>query len=512
MLGRTVAPRVPCSAARVTAAAVNGVRPDERQPPHDLGAERVALGAMLLSSQAIDDLLDVVQPDDHYRPAHQQIHEAIHDLHRRGDPVDAVSVGHELARRGELVRVGGGPYLLELMGVVATASNVAYYGEIVRENAARRRLLEAGLRLQQLAHLATEDVDDILSRAQQSLVGIATTSGAAGRSRLVSGGAFIHDATDHVPALWGRDEDVLWAEGEPLMLTGPTGVGKTTIAGQLVAARIGFTDTALGFPVAPGRRLLYLAMDRPAQIRRAHRRRFRDYPRELLDERLVVWQGPPPADLAREPERLLDLARQAGADTVVIDSLKDAAIKLSDEETGQGINRAFQLCVANDVEVLALHHQTKRGGGGQGKPNSLADVYGSAWITAGCGSVLLLWGSAGDLVVELSHLKQPAGVVGPLKVVHDPAAGASHVRDHVEVADLLDDTPRAVREIAMVLHGGDGPATDSDVERTRRALERLVRDGGAVRIAGAPGAPVTYSRHGPRGVTPLFDRAEAMGT
>lgn len=300
-------------------------------------------------------------------------------------------------------------------------------------------------------------------------------------TRFVTGGAFIHDAPDHVPAIWGRGEEVLWSQGEPLMITGPTGVGKTTLGGQVVAGRIGLIPEVLGYPVVSGERLLYLAMDRPAQIARALARCFRQYPREILDERLVVWRGPPPADLAANPSALLQLAHRAGADTVVLDSLKDAAVKLSDEEVGQGLNRALQLCIAAGIEVIGYHHQTKRGAGGLTKPNSLADVYGSGWITAGCGSVLLLWGEAGDPIVELSHLKQPAAEVGPIQVIHDTGTGAVGVLEGGDVLDILLAGPRTASEVAVALYGALKPS-NAQIEKARRKIQKLVAKGLALRL------------------------------
>src|ERR1700722_20363589 len=82
----------------------------ERMAPHDVAAEQCVLGGMLLSKDAISDVIEVIRPTDHYRPAHQLVHEAILDLYARGEPADPITVSNELSRRGELTRIGGAPY------------------------------------------------------------------------------------------------------------------------------------------------------------------------------------------------------------------------------------------------------------------------------------------------------------------------------------------------------------------------------------------------------------------
>src|ERR687890_1174073 len=81
----------------------------DRQPPQDVQAEQSVLGGMLLSKDAIADVVEVLRSDDFYRPAHQVIYDAIIDLYGRGEPADAVTVVAELSRRGELGRIGGAP-------------------------------------------------------------------------------------------------------------------------------------------------------------------------------------------------------------------------------------------------------------------------------------------------------------------------------------------------------------------------------------------------------------------
>jgi replicative DNA helicase len=144
----------------------------ERTPPHDVAAEQCVLGGMLLSKDAISDVIEVIRPHDHYRPAHQVIHETILDLYGRGEPADAITVANELTRRGEIGRVGGAPYLHTLIASVPTAANAGYYARIVRERAILRRLVEAGTRIVQFGYAGDADADDLVDRAQAEVYSI----------------------------------------------------------------------------------------------------------------------------------------------------------------------------------------------------------------------------------------------------------------------------------------------------------------------------------------------------
>jgi replicative DNA helicase len=143
----------------------------DRQPPQDLAAEQSVLGGMMLSKDAIADVVEVLRPGDFYRPAHQSVYDCVLDLYGRGEPADAVTVSAELERRGELRRVGGAPYLHTLIATVPTAANAGYYAEIVAEKAILRRLVEAGTRIVQLGYAGAEgaDVNEVVDRAQSSI-------------------------------------------------------------------------------------------------------------------------------------------------------------------------------------------------------------------------------------------------------------------------------------------------------------------------------------------------------
>lgn len=147
--------------------------PFERTPPANIEAEQSVLGGMLLSKDAIADVVEVVRSDDFYRPAHQIIYDAILDLYGRGEPADAVTVFGELSKRGEIARVGGGAYVHTLTAVVPTAANAGYYAKIVREQAILRRLIEAGTRIVSYGYGGqNEEVDELVDRAQAEIYAV----------------------------------------------------------------------------------------------------------------------------------------------------------------------------------------------------------------------------------------------------------------------------------------------------------------------------------------------------
>ena len=144
-----------------------------RTPPQDVAAEQSVLGGMLLSKDAIADVVEVLRGNDFYVPRHETVYEAILDLYGRGEPADAVTVAAELTKRGQLGPIGGPAYLHTLLSSVPTAANAGYYARIVRERAVLRRLVSAGTRIVQLGY-ATDggDVDEIVNAAQAEVYSV----------------------------------------------------------------------------------------------------------------------------------------------------------------------------------------------------------------------------------------------------------------------------------------------------------------------------------------------------
>ena len=145
----------------------------DKSPPQDLAAEQSVLGGMLLSKDAIADVVEILKSHDFYRPVHATVFDTILDLYGRGEPADPITVAAALSDSGDLTRIGGVPYLHTLVESVPTAANASYYARIVSERAVLRRLVEAGTKIVQLGYgtggNGGRDVDDIVDLAQQAV-------------------------------------------------------------------------------------------------------------------------------------------------------------------------------------------------------------------------------------------------------------------------------------------------------------------------------------------------------
>lgn len=319
-------------------------------------------------------------------------------------------------------------------------------------------------------------------------------------ARKMSGSEFFLDLPDDSPVLWGDGKLALWIDGEPLLICGDDGTGKSTLDHQLIAARLGFREDLLGYSVTPADgTVLYLAMDRPEQARRAGHRLFPDAAeidfRSSLSDNLAVWRGPLPIDVIAAPEALADWMHSEFGPVVEVhaDSLKDLAMNLSDDRVGGAVNLAIQEVVSRGTNWVGLHHQRKSSGDNR-FPDSLSDVYGSRWLVAGQGSVLMLvkTGDSDKDQVEMRQLKEPADRIPPLLLQHDRSRGSTAV---IEASDEPHDVIRAAGEegataldVAAGMFGkAKADVTAGEKKRADRWLARLVRNEEVIKRAGAKG-------------------------
>ncbi len=222
----------------------------ERTPPADLAAEQCVLGGMLLSKDAIADVVEIVRSADFYKPAHAIIFDTILDLYGRGEPADAIMVSAALADSGQLSKVGGAGYLHTLVSVVPTAANAAYYARIVAERAVLRRLVEAGTRIAQLGYGAVagagRDVDEIVDLAQQMIYDVTERRVSEDYAAL---GDLLQPTLDEIEAIGANDGEMTGIPtgftdldrllnglhpGQLIVVAGRPGLGKSTVAMDFV--------------------------------------------------------------------------------------------------------------------------------------------------------------------------------------------------------------------------------------------------------------------------------------
>ena len=155
---------------------VRRIRPKvgtERVPPHNLEAEESVLGSMMLSADAIADVIEIVRPNDFYRTANAKIFDTLREVYGRGDPVDAITAVEELKRRGTLDEVGGHLAISDLVDRVPTPSSAASYARIVAETSLLRRLIGAAADIMDMAYSPQEEPEQVADAAEQRIYEVA---------------------------------------------------------------------------------------------------------------------------------------------------------------------------------------------------------------------------------------------------------------------------------------------------------------------------------------------------
>jgi replicative DNA helicase len=154
---------------------VDGPRPAalSRVPPHNLRAEESVLGAMLLSREAIAEVVEILEPDHFYKPAHAHLFDAVMGLYGGGEPVDVVTVAEELKRASLLEEIGGPAILLEIQASTPAISNAAHYAKIVEEHALLRRLITVSNEIAEMAYGVPDDVVKAVDDAEARMFDVA---------------------------------------------------------------------------------------------------------------------------------------------------------------------------------------------------------------------------------------------------------------------------------------------------------------------------------------------------
>lgn len=144
-----------------------------RVPPQAVDLEQAVLGAMMLERNAVTDAIDILQKESFYDPKHQYIFGVIKELFGRSKPIDLLTVTDQLKRNGELEAAGGAIYLSQLTSRIASTAHIEYHARVISEKYIKRELIRMSSEVMRDAFDDTNDVFDVLNKAESDLFKIA---------------------------------------------------------------------------------------------------------------------------------------------------------------------------------------------------------------------------------------------------------------------------------------------------------------------------------------------------
>ncbi|MEQ6896137.1 replicative DNA helicase [Microbacterium sp. KR10-403] len=396
---------------------LGGHREPERTPPHDLLAEQSALGGMLLSKDAVADVIESLRGTDFYVPKHELIFDAILTLYSHGEPTDVITVTDELIKTGDLQRAGGADYLHTLTSIVPTAANAGYYASIVSERALLRRLVEAGTRIVQMGYSGQGEALDLVNTAQAEIYGV---TGAEASEDYVPLTVAVDAAVDEIEAAKGRDGQMTGVPtgfheldeltnglhgGQMIVVAARPAMGKSTLALDFArAAAIKHNMPAIFFSLEMGRseiamRLLSAEGAIPLQNLRKGMLDQRDWTtvaatRGRINDAPLYIDDSPNMTLVEIRAKCRRLKQRVGLKMVVIDYLQLMSSGKRVESRQQEVSefsRALKLLAKElQVPVIALSQLNRGSEQRQDKKPQVSDLRESGSIEQDADMVILL--------------------------------------------------------------------------------------------------------------------------
>ena len=389
----------------------------ERVPPNDLLAEQSTLGGMLLSKDAVADVIESIRGVDFYVPKHELIFDAILSLYSQGQPTDTVTVTDELLKTGELQRAGGADYLHSLTSIVPTAANAGYYAGIVSEKAQLRRLVDAGTRIVQMGYEAQGDATDLVNAAQAEIYGV---TGNEQSEDYVPLNVAVDAAVEEIESARGRDGQMTgiptgFSEldqltnglhgGQMIVVAARPAMGKSTLALDFArAAAIKHDMPTVFFSLEMGRseiamRLLSAEGSLPLQNLRKGMMDQRDWTtlaktRGKIDQAPLYIDDSPNMTLVEIRAKCRRLKQRAGLKMVVIDYLQlmtsGKRVESRQQEVSE-FSRALKLLAKElQVPVVALSQLNRGAEARTDKRPAVSDLRESGSIEQDADMVILL--------------------------------------------------------------------------------------------------------------------------
>ncbi len=214
--------------------------------PHDLAAEQSVLGSVFISPDSLIFLADELVPDDFYKPANKIVFKTMLSLLEKGEPIDATTMGSALTNQGDISKIGGITYIVELVNSTPTSKNVEHYAKLVKEKATLRKVIADLSDSLASAYQGDVSIDDIIAKTEKSMLDISNQNTGTGFRNV----ADILDT--HMQIVETRSQTDGFVTG---LSTGFVGLDKITTGlheGNLIifAARPAMGKTALALNVA----------------------------------------------------------------------------------------------------------------------------------------------------------------------------------------------------------------------------------------------------------------------
>lgn len=390
---------------------------NERVPPHDLLAEQSTLGGMLLSKDAVADVIGIINGKSFYVPKHEVVYNAILTLYSRGEPTDVIAVTDQLSKNGELQRAGGADYLHTLTSTVPTAANAMFYAEIVAEKALLRRLVEAGTRIAQMGYAGEGEAVDLVNSAQSEIY--AVTGDAQGEDYVPLSEA-VEAAIEEIQRAHSAPEGMLgvptgfseldnmtngFAGGQMIIIAARPAMGKSTLALDVARnAAVHAGATTVFFSLEMGRaeiamRLLAAEASIPMQTLRKGALDNKDFAKlastqgRINDAPLYIDDSPN-MTLVEIRAKCRRLKMQHNLKMVVIDYLQLLSSGKKSESRQQEVSefsRALKLLAKElDIPVVALSQLNRASEQRADKMPAISDLRESGSLEQDADMVILL--------------------------------------------------------------------------------------------------------------------------
>ena len=158
---------------------------DFKIPPHDLVAEQSVLGSVFIAPEIIISLADELTPDDFYKPANKIVFQTMLSLLEKGEPIDATTMVSALTNQGDISKIGGMNYVVELVNSTPTSKNVEYYAKLVKEKATLRKVIADLSESLSSAYQGDVSISDIISKTEKSMLDISNQNTCTGFRNVV---------------------------------------------------------------------------------------------------------------------------------------------------------------------------------------------------------------------------------------------------------------------------------------------------------------------------------------